>query len=150
VRRKADMITVKQLLDEKGSTIWSTTPTASVYQALQLMAEVNVGALVVMNGDTIVGMCSERDYARKVALTGRTSRELKVADIMSTGIVTVTVRNSIEECMALMTERRIRHLPVVEDGRLLGLVSIGDIVKSIIQDQRSTIHHLEDYITGRR
>ena len=87
------MITVKQLLDEKGSTIWSTTPTASVYQALQLMAEVNVGALVVMNGDTIVGMCSERDYARKVALTGRTSRELKVADIMSTGIVTVTVRS---------------------------------------------------------
>ncbi len=144
------MITVKQLLDAKGRTIWSTAPTASVFEALQQMAEHNVGALVVMDGKALVGIFSERDYARKVVLMGKSSRELKVSDIMSTHVITVTPRQSIEECMQLMTDRRIRHLPVLEEGSVAGLVSIGDIVRSIIEDQRSTIHHLEDYITGRR
>ncbi len=144
------MITVKQLLDKKGRTIWSTAPTTSVFAALQQMAEHNVGALIVMNGKALVGIFSERDYARKVVLMGKSSRELKVSDIMSTQVITVTPGQSIEECMQLMTDRRIRHLPVFEEGSVVGLVSIGDIVRSIIEDQRSTIHNLEDYITGRR
>ncbi len=144
------MITVKQLLDTKGRTIWSTAPTASVFDALKQMAEHNVGALIVMEGRALVGIFSERDYARKVALMGKSSRELKVGDIMSAQVVTVTPSHSIEECMALMTDRRIRHLPVLDEGSVTGLVSIGDIVRSIIEDQRSTIHNLEDYITGRR
>ncbi len=144
------MITVKQLLDAKGRTIWSAAPTASVFEALQQMAEHNVGALIVMNGKALAGIFSERDYARKVALVGKSSRELKVSDIMSPQVITVTPAQSIEECMQLMTDRRIRHLPVLEEGSVVGLVSIGDIVRSIIEDQRSTIHHLEDYITGRR
>ncbi len=144
------MISVKQLLDTKGRTIWSTAPTASVFEALQQMAEHNVGALIVMNGQALVGIFSERDYARKVVLMGKASRELKVGDIMSTHVITVTPGHSIEECMQLMTDRRIRHLPVLDEGSVVGLVSIGDIVRTIIEDQRSTIHNLEDYITGRR
>lgn len=144
------MITVRQLLDAKGRMIWSTAPTASVFEALQQMAEHNVGALIVMEGKGVAGIFSERDYARKVVLMGRSSREMKVSDIMSTQVITVTPAQSIEECMKLMTDHRIRHLPVVEEGSVAGLVSIGDIVRSIIEDQRSTIHYLEDYITGRR
>ncbi len=144
------MITVKQLLDAKGRAVWSTAPAASVFEALQQMAEHNVGALVVMNGKALAGIFSERDYARKVVLMGKSSRELKVSDIMSTHVITVTPGQSIEECMQLMTDRRIRHLPVLDEGAVVGLVSIGDIVRSIIEDQRSTIHNLEDYITGRR
>ena len=144
------MITVRQLLEEKGHGIWTTTPGASVFEALQEMANRNVGALIVMEGGKIAGIFSERDYARKVVLAGRSSREMKIAEIMSAEVVTVTPRHSIEECMALMTDRRIRHLPVLVDGQVTGLVSIGDIVKSIIADQRSTINQLEQYITGRR
>ena len=128
------MTTVRQLLEEKGYGIWTTTPETSVFGALQEMADRNVGALIVMDGGRIAGMFSERDYARKVALAGRSSRDMKVAEIMSVDVVTVTPRHSIEECMALMTDRRIRHLPVLVDGQVTGLVSIGDIVKSIIAE----------------
>jgi len=144
------MVTVKQLLDEKGTSVWSTSPATSVFDALKLMAEKNVGALVVTDGQKLAGMISERDYARKVALLGRNSRELSVKEIMSTNVIHVSPSDSIEQCMELMTNAHIRHLPVVQNGALLGLISIGDVVRRVIEEQRSTITHLEDYITGRR
>ena len=139
---------MKQLLDEKGNSVWSISPATSVYDALQLMAEKNVGALVVTEGKTVAGIFSERDYARKVTLLGRRSRELSVREIMSTNVIHVALRDSIELCMELMTQKHIRHLPVVEEGALVGLISIGDVVRRVIEDQKSTITHLEDYITG--
>ncbi len=144
------MVTVKQLLEEKGSTVWSTSPVTSVYDALQMMAEKNVGALVVTEGNTVVGMFSERDYARKVALLGRRSRDLSVREIMSADVISISPQDPLERCMELMTNQHIRHLPVIANGRLLGLVSIGDVVRRVIEEQQSTITHLEDYITGRR
>ncbi len=144
------MVTVKQLLDEKGNSVWSISPATSVYDALQMMADKNVGALVVTEGKTLVGIFSERDYARKVALLGRRSRELSVKEIMSSNVIHVARNDSIEHCMALMTQKHIRHLPVVEDGALVGLISIGDVVRRVIEEQQSTISHLEDYITGRK
>jgi len=144
------MVTVKQLLDEKGTSVWSTSPATSVFDALKVMAEKNVGALVVTDGQKLAGMISERDYARKVALLGRNSRELSVKEIMSTNVIHVSPSDSIEQCMELMTNAHIRHLPVVQNGALLGLISIGDVVRRVIEEQRSTITHLEDYITGRR
>ena len=144
------MVTVKQLLDEKGTSVWSTSPATSVFDALKVMAEKNVGALIVTDGQKLAGMISERDYARKVALLGRNSRELSVKEIMSTNVIHVGPSDSIEQCMELMTNAHIRHLPVVQNGALLGLISIGDVVRRVIEEQRSTITHLEDYITGRR
>ena len=144
------MVTVKQLLDEKGKSVWSISPAASVYDALQMMSDKNVGALVVTEGPAVVGMFSERDYARKVTLLGRRSRELSVREIMSANVFHVTLRDSIEHCMGLMTQKHIRHLPVVEAGALVGLISIGDVVRRVIEEQQSTINHLEDYITGRK
>ena len=144
------MVTVKQLLDEKGTSVWSTSPATSVFDALKVMAEKNVGALIVTDGQKLAGMISERDYARKVALLGRNSRELSVKEIMSTNVIHVSPSDSIEQCMELMTNAHIRHLPVVQNGALLGLISIGDVVRRVIEEQRSTITHLEDYITGRR
>ncbi len=144
------MVTVKQLLDEKGNAVWSTPPATSVYDALQSMAEKNVGALVVTEGQKVVGMFSERDYARKVTLLGRRSRELSVGEIMSSNVIHVALNDSIEHCMELMTHQHIRHLPVVEQGALVGLISIGDVVRRVIEEQKSTISHLEDYITGRK
>ncbi len=144
------MVTVKQLLDEKGLSVWTTSPNASVFDALLAMAEKNVGALVVTEGKNVVGIFSERDYARKVTLLGRRSRELAVADVMSTNVVHVSPHDSVEHCMELMTDKRIRHLPVLEDNALVGIISIGDVVRRFIEEQRSTITHLEDYITGRK
>lgn len=144
------MNNVRQLLQSKGHNVWSTTPETSVYDALQLMADKNVGALVVMDGERLAGIFSERDYARKVILKGKTSRELSVADIMTTDVVSVRPEQTIVDCMELMTDRHIRHLPVLDAGRVAGVISIGDVVKSIISDQKDTINHLEDYITGRR
>ncbi len=141
---------VSDILRIKGNGVWSTTPDASVYDALQLMAERDIGALLVLEAGQIAGIFSERDYARKVVLRGKFSRDTKLRDVMTRSVVTVTPGHSIADCMRIMTDRHIRHLPVVNDGTLVGLVSIGDVVKSIITDQQATIGHLEDYITGRR
>ena len=144
------MITVKDILLTKGEDVWAITPEATVFEGLQIMADRNVGALVVLDGETVAGILSERDYARKVILHGRSSKELKVKEIMSSRVYYVSPEQNIEDCMALFTDKRVRHLPVLENNRLAGIISIGDVVKAIIADQESTIKHLENYITGGR
>ncbi|MCH6582241.1 MAG: CBS domain-containing protein [Gammaproteobacteria bacterium] len=141
------MKTVQQILDGKGSDVWSITPDASVLEAIKLMAEKEVGALLVMTGEKPVGIVSERDYARKVILKGR-SQETSIQDIMTTHVVYVSPDQSIEECMALMTEKHIRHLPVMDGERLCGMLSIGDLVKTVIAEQKLVIKELERYISG--
>jgi len=143
------MITVKQILDEKGHQVWTISPEATVYEALKIMAEKDVGALVVVENDQVVGIISERDYARKVALRGKSSLETPVKEIMSTQIYFIEPNCNSEECMALMTEKRIRHIPVLEGNKLVGIISIGDVVKSIITSQKITIEHLQNYIMGK-
>jgi CBS domain-containing protein len=140
---------VALILKRKGSQVYSITPHATVYEALEQLAEKNVGALLVMDGPDLVGILSERDYVRKVILKGFTSKELKVSEIMSSPAVTVSPHASIDECMQRMTDKRCRHLPVVEEGEVVGMVSIGDLVNWIITTQDFTIHQLEDYISGR-
>lgn len=142
------MNTVKQILDQKGRSVFTIGPDASVYDAVAMMAEKHVGALPVMDGDKLVGMFSERDYARKCFLQGRSSPDTKVREIMTDRVMVVTLERTTEECMALMTDKRFRHLPVVEDGNLVGVVSIGDMVKAIISEQQFTIEQLEHYITS--
>ena len=145
------MKTVRELLRNKGYDVWSIGPDATVYEALTLMAGKDVGALLVLdNAGQLVGILSERDYARKIVLKGKTSRETPVREIMTEKVVWVRPDQTIEECMALMTNKRIRHLPVQEEGRLLGVISIGDVVKDIISEQGFVIEQLENYITGRR
>ena len=145
------MNTIRQLLREKGPDIWSVSPDTTVYEALQLMAEKDIGAVLVMDGEELVGIFSERDYARKVILHDRSSRETRVQEIMTPEVVCVSPEQSIEECMGLMTTRRIRHLPVVEEGgRVTGVISIGDVVKAVISDQTQLISHLQAYILGER
>jgi CBS domain-containing protein len=145
------MKTVKELLRTKGYHIWSIGPDATVYEALTLMAEKDVGALLVLdNAGQLVGILSERDCARKIVLKGKTSRETPVREIMTEKVVWVRPDQTIEECMALMTNKHIRHLPVMEEGRLLGVISIGDVVKDIISEQEFVIAQLENYITGKR
>ena len=141
------MKTVKQILDTKGDQVWSITPDQSVFDALKLMGEKEIGALAVMEGDKLVGIISERDYARKVILKGRTSRDTLIKEIMTAQVIAIHLAQTVEECMELMTEKRIRHLPVVEQDRLIGMVSIGDLVKSIIDEQQFMIEQLETYIT---
>lgn len=140
------MKSLKQLLSVKGGDVFSIAPDAKVIEALRLMAQKDVGALIVMEHGRIVGILSERDYARKVILQGRSSEDVPVRDIMTAEVVTVDPGMSVEECMALVTQRRIRHLPVCEGERLLGVVSIGDLVKEVIADQEQTIRQLESYI----
>ena len=140
------MTYVSQLLDRKGRATYSIDPEDPVLEAIQLMADHHVGALLVMKGEQLVGIVSERDYARKVILMGRSSAETPVWQIMSSPVLTVSLRHSVQECMELMTEHRVRHLPVVESGRVVGIVSIGDLVKAVIQDQQETIEQLESYI----
>jgi len=140
------MKSLKQLLSAKGSQVYSIAPDAKVIEALQLMAHKDVGALIVMEGDTLVGILSERDYARKVILHGRSSQDVAVRDIMSSGVITVDPSQTVEQCMALVTQKRIRHLPVCEDDKLIGIVSIGDLVKEMIAEQEQTIRQLESYI----
>jgi CBS domain-containing protein len=142
------MYTVRHLLQQKGSTVWSIAPQASVYDALQLMADKNIGALLVMDKNKVVGMFTERDYARKVVLQGRSSKTTTVGELETTHVLYVNPDDSIENCMALMTEKRLRHLPVMENEELVGLVSIGDIVKAVISEREFTIRELERYITG--
>ena len=140
------MTYVSQLLDRKGRATYSIEPEDPVLEAIQLMADHHVGALLVMRGEELVGIVSERDYARKVILLGRSSAETPVWQIMSSPVLTVSLHHSVQECMELMTEHRVRHLPVVESERVVGIVSIGDLVKAVIQDQRETIEQLESYI----
>ena len=142
------MTSVKQLLGIKGSHVWTLEPDATVYEALTIMAKENVGALVVVEGRRVVGIFSERDYARKVILAERSSKETRIREVMTSRVLCVGLEQTTQECMALMTQQRGRHLPVLEDGRLVGLISIGDVVKSIISEQAFMIERLEDYIMG--
>jgi len=141
---------VRQVLNAKGYAVETVTPETSVYEALQKLANREVGALVVLEKGELCGLFSERDYARKVALQGRSSKETQVQEIMTRRVITLEPQQTVEACMVLMTDKRIRHLPVLEEGRLIGIVSIGDIVKAVIEAQRLTIEELESYITGRR
>ncbi len=140
--------TVGQLLDAKGAEVWTIGPNASVYEALQQLAEKNVGALVVVNDGKVCGIISERDYARKIVLMKRDSRDTKVAEIMTADVKTITRDRTVSECMTTITERHIRHLPVVEGNELVGLISVGDVVKAVIAEQAFLIQQLEQYITG--
>ncbi len=142
------MTSVKTLLKTKPTGLLSIAPNAKIIEALRLMAEKNVGALMVMDGDNLAGMLSERDYARKVALMGRTSVDTPVSDIMVSPVMTVTLQQSREDCMALMTNKRVRHLPVIDNGRVVGLLSIGDLVKDALMEQEETIHQLESYVNS--
>jgi CBS domain-containing protein len=137
---------VKHLLESKGKEVYAVAPDAPVYEAIRQMAEKNVGALVVLKGSELVGIVSERDYARKVILHGRSSAETPVGQIMTSPVITVSPGQTVQDCMKLMTERRVRHLPVVEGGRVIGMVSIGDLVKAVMEDQQQTIEQLESYI----
>ena len=142
------MKTVRDILKAKGSDVWLVEPNATVFDALQRMADKEVGALVVTEGEQVVGIISERDYARKVILHGRASSTTLVKEIMTSPVVYIHLDQAIEECMSLMTEKRTRHLPVMENGKLVGLISIGDIVKSIIADQQFIIEQLVRYVSG--
>ena len=142
------MKTVRDILEAKGRTVWSVDPGSSVFDALSLMAEKEIGALVVLDGGRVAGIISERDYARKVILHGRASPTTRVEEIMTSHVAYTHLDQSIEECMAIMTDKRIRHLPVLEHQKLVGIISIGDLVKSIIADQKFIIEQLERYISG--
>lgn len=143
------MISVRQLLQQKGDTVHTIGPEATVFEALKLMAEHNVGALLVLKEGELKGIISERDYARKVILHDRRSKETRVSEIMTEQVITVSPEQPLEDCMNLMTEWRVRHLPVVEHGRLIGIISIGDVVKALISQQAFLIEQLTRYI-GRR
>jgi len=138
---------INEILANKGSSTWTISPEATVFEAIQLMAEKNIGALPVISGEQLLGVVSERDYTRKVALKGKSSKEAKVREIL-TPPITATPAHTVEECMKLMTTNRVRHLPILDAGRLVGVVSIGDLVNWIISAQSSTIYQLESYITG--
>jgi CBS domain-containing protein len=139
---------VQHLLDRKGSELISIVQDASVFDAIKLMADRGVGSLLVMDGRDLKGIVTERDYARKVIIKGRSSESTEVGEIMSTDIVTATSQQTIDECMTLMTDRRIRHLPIVDDDEVVGIISIGDLVQAIISDQQEEIQQLEQYISG--
>ncbi|WP_294765174.1 CBS domain-containing protein [uncultured Rhodoferax sp.] len=139
---------ILELLEKQGGAIWSLSPDDSVYQALEMLAECNVGALMVLQGDKLVGIFSERDYTRKIALEGRSSRETQVRDIMTSQVLTVGPKSSTDDCMALMSQKKIRHLPVVDGAKVLGMVSIRDLMDDIIKDREQTITQLQNYITS--
>ena len=144
------MTTVQRLLQRKGHTVWSIMPDASVFEAVQLMAEKGVGALMVVDRNELVGVISERDYAREIVLKDRVSRETPVRSIMTHRVLYVRPQQTLEECMALMTEKNLRHLPVLDNGRLVGVVSMRDVVKDLIAEKEFLIEQLENYITDRR
>ncbi|HEY1716788.1 MAG TPA: CBS domain-containing protein [Verrucomicrobiae bacterium] len=141
-------VPISSLLHHKGSAVWHISPEATVFEAIKLMADKNIGALLVMSGDKLAGIFTERDYTRKIALQGKSSKSTKVAEILSSKIISVTPLDSVEDCMKLMTEHRVRHLPVVENGKVLGIISIGDLVNWIISAQDATIAQMEQYIAG--
>lgn len=140
------MRSVQQLLEEKPQQVLSIQPRAKVFDALMLMAEKDVGALVVLEGEKLVGIFSERDYARKIILFGKTSRDTSVGEIMTAKVVCVRPEQMVDQCMALMTEKRVRHLPVLSEKKVVGIISIGDVVRAMLQDQQHTIAQLEQYI----
>ena len=140
--------TVSALLHLKGSEIWSVPPETTVFEAIKIMADKNIGAVLVMSGGKLSGVFTERDYTRKVILQGKTSKETRVREIISTEVISVGLHHSVEDCMKLMTEHRVRHLPVVEEGKVVGLVSIGDLVNWIISTQSAQIDQMAQYISG--
>lgn len=139
---------IRSILEQKGGLVCSVLPSDTVYAAIEMMAEKGVGALLVMFNDKIVGIVSERDYARKVILKGRSSKETTVAEIMSSPVIAISPSHTVGDCMKIITDHHIRHLPVLDQDRLVGLISIGDLVNWILAEQRETIRHLEAYITG--
>ena len=144
------MTTVQRLLQNKGHTVWSIPPNASVFEAIQLMADKRVGALMVVDRNELVGVISERDYAREIVLKDRVSRDTPVSAIMTQRVLYVRPQQTLEECMALMTEKHLRHLPVLDNGRLVGVVSMRDVVKDLIAEKEFLIEQMENYITDRR
>ena len=141
-------VPISALLHHKGTALWSIAPEATVFEAIKLMADKNIGSLLVMSGDRLVGVFTERDYTRKVALQGKRSKDTQVQEILSGKIISVTPHQTVEECMRLMTENRVRHLPVLENGKAIGLVSIGDLVNWTISAQDAAIAQMEQYIAG--
>jgi len=139
---------ILELLEKHGGSIWSLSPDDSVYQALEMLADCNVGALLVMEGDRLVGVFSERDYTRKIALAGRSSKDTKVKDIMTAKVMVVSPQTRTQDCMALMSQKRIRHLPVVDGDKVLGMISISDLMDDIIKNHEQTISQLQSYISG--
>ena len=142
------MVTIRQVLDQKGTNVWSIGPDASVFDAVKKMAENDIGSLVVIERDALIGVITERHYARNVVLKGKTSPATPVREIMESVVVTARPEQSVEECMAIMTDQRVRHLPIVEEKKVVGIISIGDLVKSIIGDQKFVIEQLVHYIHG--
>jgi len=141
--------TIRDILKKKGHEVWSITPESTVYRAIEVMADKHVGALVVIDGDKVVGIISERDYARRVILSGRSSKETRVEEIMASPVIFVEPNHAVDECMRIMTNNHIRHLPVIQQERVIGIVSIGDLVNWIISAQDHTIRLLENYVTGK-
>jgi len=141
-------VPISALLHHKGTALWSIAPEATVFEAIKLMADKNIGSLLVMSGDRLVGVVTERDYTRKIALQGKTSKATRVSEILSSKVISVTPDRTVEECMRLMTENRVRHLPVVENDTVTGLVSIGDLVNWTISAQDAAIAQMEQYIAG--
>ena len=142
-------VTIGTVLHHKGTSVWTISPGATVFEAIQLLAQKNVGALPVVEGDKVIGIFSERDYTRKVALEGKTSHKTLVREIISTNVVSVTPHHTLEDCMRLMTEKHIRHLPILEGGKMVGFISIGDLVNWIISAQSATIDQMQSYLSGR-
>ena len=140
--------TIGEILSHKGTQVWSVSPDTTVFDAIQMMAEKNVGALLVVDNSKLIGIISERDYTRKVILQGKASKQTAVKEILSSHLVEVSPAHSVEECLRLMTDRRVRHLPVLEEGRIVGVISIGDLVNWIISAQSTTINQLQTYIAG--
>ena len=139
---------ISSLLHQKTSALWSVTPDTTVFEAIKLMAGKNIGALLVLDGDQLHGVFTERDYTRKIALAGKSSRDTRVREVMSDCVLTVTPGDSVEDCMKLMTDHRVRHLPVVADGKVAGIVSIGDLVSWTISTQKAALEQMEQYISG--
>ncbi|WP_026730719.1 MULTISPECIES: CBS domain-containing protein [Flavobacterium] len=140
-------MTVNQILNAKGRNVYSVLSTTTVYEALKVMGEKNIGAILVIDGTDLKGILSERDYARKIVLKDKSSKETFVHEIMESNVITVNLSNNIEDCMELMSTKRFRHLPVLEDGTVVGIISISDVVKAIIEIQKDTINHLNSYIS---
>lgn len=141
--------TIDTILHHKGASVWTISPGATVFEAIKMLAQKNIGALPVMDGNKLIGIFSERDYTRKVALEGKTSQKTLVKEIISTNVTTASPHSTIEECLRLMTDKRIRHLPILEDGKMVGLISIGDLVNWIISAQSAAIDQMESYLAGR-